>query len=225
MNRFFFAFAPLLALAAACGGSTESDTDTSTGQGGASGAGGSSAGAGGSSAGSGGSSAGSGGGTGGTGDACSVFTNDAGPYATTVVLQNQGTTPVYLWSDCSLNVDIFSCADGYAQALELSGACTADCKAFMGCVACGPCPSGPVEVPPGGKKEMAWSGSTYTFGTVMGCTCHEAHQAPAGKYRAVVDLWDTAPGPNQPKPKADRSVAKDFELVTKSNVVVVDVSK
>lgn len=205
----------VLLLAVACGGSTESDTDSS-GVGGASGS------AGASSAGSAGAGASSGSsGSSGGGDACSVPGKSAGPFDITFTMTNPTAKSIWLWQDCSLSVDVTACPD-YATPLSLSGACTTDCASTMGCIECGACQSVPVEVPPGGSKPFVWGGLTYTFGTTtMGCSCHDTHVAPAAKYRLRASVWDTMP---TEKGQPDRVVVHDFSLFAKQQMDTVSLA-
>lgn len=202
----------LVTLLSACGGETDSSTGSISNSGGSSGQAGAGGGgqAGESQGGAGGGSAGTGG-SGGQ-DACSVETAEKGPYTTTFALKNSGTKPVYLWQECLLDVAITACASSYTTPLVVSASCSSDCENFMGCLQCGACFSGPLEVPPGEQKEFIWSGSTYTFDQIQGCQCHHTKNAPAGKYRIAVSVWDTKPEEFQPKPTPERTVSVDFDL-------------
>ncbi|MCB9590886.1 MAG: hypothetical protein H6718_36110 [Polyangiaceae bacterium] len=164
------------------------------------------------------------GGAGGMPNECRVETMRQGPYPVTFVFTNSDPGyPVYIQQDCSLNYSLSSCSDGYVNALSRSGDCTASCDNYQGCIACGACPWSRLEVTSNDSLEDTWAGNVYTFSNAPdGCTCHDVHSAPAGKYRISVPLYAT------PDPNTDDGpvyiVTQDFELPATNDVVFVDVT-
>jgi len=174
------AWAAGLLMATACGSTVSQD-----GSGGAGGAGGGTVGTG--------STTTGGGGAGGSlPPECAVQTSDPGPYAVTFQFENDGVFPAFLRQDCNLQYEVLSCGDGYSAPLDRYGNCTIDCSQWMpgGCIACEPCPLGPLPLDVGAQVSDAWSGQVFTFSeTPDGCSCHTGHNVPAGRYRLVVPVY------------------------------------
>ncbi|MEZ4231847.1 MAG: hypothetical protein R3B89_21910, partial [Polyangiaceae bacterium] len=102
-------------------------------------------------------------------------------------------------------------------------ACTASCENYEGCIACGACPWSRVEVTSEDAWEDSWAGNVYTFSTAPdGCSCHDTHDAPAGKYRIEVPIYDS-PDPNDGAQPV-YTVIKDFTLPADNDTVFVDVT-
>lgn len=206
-----FAWVALLSLAFACGGKSENDSNGSGGT--SSGGTGGSGATGGSGGGTGGATGGTGaGGTGGVPQTCESPSSSPGPYQTIFRFTTNSPTPVYIQDNCQLEWSLFECADGYANALSRSGACTIDCaEPSAGCIACGACQSLAQPVSANAPLEDEWSGNYFTFGTTPdGCSCHEQHAAPNAKYRATVNVYasedDALSGTNP------HAVSVDFAL-------------
>ena len=211
MNRVSLASFALCA--AGCGGTITQGTGGSGGDGGS----------------------GASGGTGGTGGTttttitttptlppeCAIVTNLPAPHAVQIDFTNTTPNAYFLREDCYLNFSIQSCADGYTEALSLSGACTTDCsESNAGCIDCGACPELGVAVAPGDTIEGAWSGLTFTFEqTSNGCSCHEEHHAPAGKYRVKVPVF--ASEEDALMNKVAFEVVQDFELPAPEGTLLV----
>jgi hypothetical protein len=166
--------------------------------------------------------------TGGTGAGCGVPAQSAPPYTITLRFSNPGTSPLWLWIDCLLDFELTSCGDQYTASLPFSGGCSVECSDTGGCILCELCLPASRLVPAGGYFEFAWGGQTYTFGTTtQGCSCHVAHDAPAGLYRVSVPVWTTDPigadaGWLPPEPSPDFTATRDFTLDRAGPVVVVD---
>jgi hypothetical protein len=169
-----------------------------------------------------------GGGTGGQGGQlpaeCAVETSEPAPHQVALHFQNPGADPVFLREDCSLNFSILSCADGYTDPLSRSGSCSIECgDPTGGCIACGACPLYEVAVPAGGQHTDAWSGHHYTYDTGPdGCTCHNEHFAPAGRYRVRVPVFTTPEGALNGPP--DYEATADFELPAPGGVVEISLA-
>lgn len=209
-SRFLWVAA--LAFTLACGGKSENEGGASGGNSGG-GAGGSTGGSGGfPSGGAGGALGGAGGGTGGVPPTCGVANNQPGPFATTIRFTTSSTTPIYLVDSCDLEWSLFECADGYANALSRSGACTVDCgDPSGGCIVCGACQYIGKPVVAGSPVDDEWSGNYFTYGqTADGCSCHEEHVAPAAKYRATAKVY--ASEDDVQNGVVLREVSVDFEL-------------
>ncbi|MFO0591037.1 MAG: hypothetical protein U0441_26065 [Polyangiaceae bacterium] len=125
--------------------------------------------------------------------ACQVITEQQAPYS--VVLQFTASAldaAFYLSEDCYTEFSIYTCDDGFATPLSIHGDCTVDCSESMGCIECGACPQGAIQVTSMAPSESTWDGHTYTFSmTSEGCSCHNQFEAHAGIYRVSVPVYPT----------------------------------
>ena len=155
---------------------------------------------------------------------CAVETSEQGPYAVTFRFTTTGDVPVYLREDCVVNYTVTSCGDGYQEGLALTGQCTVDCSEDNQCIDCGACLLQALTVSAGAAVEHPWAGKTYTFEeNNVGCTCHEEHVAPAGKYRITVPVFASeADAVDNNSPAGQVSV--DFVLPAPGGVVEVPVA-
>lgn len=191
-----------LAFLLACGGNTDGDSSSGGGSGGA-GTGGS----------------GGAGGSGGLPPQCFAPSSSPGPYA--VTFRFQSTVEAYLYRGCQLRMTVTSCADGYTDSLSLSADCTGPCgPGAPGCVMCGACMQDAPLIGPGEEFEQSWAGNTFTFGTENGCSCHEMHAAPAGKYRVSVPVYASETDALEGNPS--REVSVDFTLPAPGGLVDVN---
>jgi len=153
-----------------------------------------------------------------------VETNLTGPYAVTFVfVNNNPESSSFLREDCHLQMSVKSCADGYSSPVQMTADCSASCEDYNGCIACGACPYGYSEVTSTNSPKRDWAGYTYTFDTAPdGCTCHDTHQARAGKYRVEVPVYASGDAEFNDPPVFTASA--EFTLPAENNVVYVDVS-
>jgi hypothetical protein len=193
-----------VALASACGGTT---TDGSSG-----GAGG-----------SGGTGAGGSGGTGGTPipPECRVDATGSPPYPVTLQFVNHGDRTLYLHQGCTLELAVTACTDGYTEPLTITATCTGSCTE-AGCVVCGACFDGPLELAPHTTgQEYVWSGNTFVITERQGCPCHTAHAAPAGRYRVRAPVFESELDVQERRPA--HFVEADFTLPATNGVVVLPI--
>lgn len=129
-------------------------------------------------------------GTGGLPDECAVPSNEPGPYTVTFHFVNVMPSPLFLREDCLLTWSLYSCADGYNNAVSHAADCTMSCTEPHGCVECGACLENAIAVDAGAPHDATWTGITYTFGQNLdGCTCYNDSVAPAGKYQIRVPVY------------------------------------
>lgn len=176
---------------------------------------------GGGSGGSGGSTSEGGGGTTTNPPGCVQVPNQGAPFETTFAIKSTSGSTLYLYQDCSIELAITSCADGYVDAISTSGACTAVCGTGD-CIECGACPENAVPVTQGGAVQWGWDGNIYTFGQQNGCTCFTSAAAPGGDYRITISVYTS---------EADAlshangtPVSVDFSLPAPNGVVEVDLA-
>jgi hypothetical protein len=156
---------------------------------------------------------------------CAVPAEDGGPYPVTIRFVNPADSPVgasvYLRQDCLLNYEVRACADGYTDALALSGICTSDCAQANECIQCGACLEEGIEIQPGGSFETSWDGTFVTFDqNAAGCSCHVDHVAPAQKYRIGVPVFPSADAAIMNMP--DFQTFTLFDLPSPTGVVEVE---
>lgn len=168
---------------------------------------------------------GTGGGLGGTGgdipDECRVETSLAPPYAVTFRFHNPTGELLFLRETCTLQYDVSSCADGYAQPWALWPGLSADCSDPQGgCVASEACSERGIPVSQGQVWESSWTGLHYTFGTnADDCVCHDEHDAPAGRYRITVSVYASEQAAQDDDPLHHSETS--FELPPPSGIVDV----
>lgn len=161
---------------------------------------------------------------GGIPDECAVSHDATGPYPVRFQFLNSSGRSWFLLQDCAFRFDVTACATGYAEPLVRSGACTAPCSGPPDCIACGACPLGGAEVPPGDVLGEDWSGLTFTFGTnASGCQCHDESFAPAAKYRVVVPVYESAESARALGMPSHR-VEVDFPLPAPDGIVSIELS-
>jgi hypothetical protein len=157
---------------------------------------------------------------GGTGALCGLAAESAPPFSVTLRFANNGSTPLWLWVECTLDFELTSCED--STPLGINPGCTVDCALSpMGCIDCGMCPAQSALVSVGGYYDYLWNGQTYTFGTTpSGCSCHVPHDVPAGWYRVSVPVWTTDPGMVLTGPTY--TIINDLPLYRAGDTVVVE---
>ncbi len=154
--------------------------------------------------------------------ACAVVTDQSAPYQVFFQFTSTSTTPLYLREDCHTNFTITSCEDAYSAPVEIHADCTVDCSQANDCIECGACLEGANPVSQGAPHEVKWAGDTYTFGqNNVGCTCHNASVAPAGKYRITVPVFATEADATANTNPVPHTV--DFDLPAPNGIVIVPV--
>jgi hypothetical protein len=153
-------------------------------------------------------------------DECRVDTTTSPPHATTLAFENDTGAELFLGEDCRLRFTVSSCASGY-EPLALYADCTVPCPAprGMGCLACGACAVRALPVAPGEVFELPWDGIRYAFEST-GCTCSIAMNAPAGRYRVEIPVYDTATAAES-NAEPVRAVQIDFELPSPAGRVTI----
>jgi hypothetical protein len=102
--------------------------------------------------------------------------------------------------------------------------CSQACDSVGGCIACGACLQASVPVDIGAQTTDTWAGKRYTFGTTSdGCSCHEEHVAPAGRYRIRVPVYTSDMAAQEGTPSYE--VTMNFELPAPNGVVVVPIGQ
>lgn len=163
--------------------------------------------------------------TGGTGSVvpphCEVPTSAPPPHAVSFQLYNPTAQTLFIREECWIAFAITSCADDYAQELELWPGCSMDCAdPAGGCVSCEMCWETGIPIEPGQSFDVFWPGHTYSFGTnADGCTCHDEHDEPAGLHRIRVPVYLSAEAAEIDAP--DYDVTVEFALPTPQGQVRV----
>jgi hypothetical protein len=170
--------------ASANGGSGGVGGSTSGGAGGfgAGGAGGFGAGG----VGAGGFGAGGSGGLAGAPPVCGVDTDSVA-----LRFWNNSSETLYLHRSCMLEFQVQRCEGDGCVAQNIETFCSMPCgTGDDGCIVCGACLDEALPLAAGESVEYTWQGCTYTSQSEpTGCACHVAHVAPAGTYRATVQVY------------------------------------
>ncbi len=166
------------------------------------------------------------GGTGGMPPECRGPVTEPGPYPSTLRFVNPLRSSLWLREECELRWQLYSCADGYQQALSHSAMCTSACDDVVngGCIVCGACMVGAREVTSAQPAEVAWQGSVYDFDTVQGCYCHREQNPLPGKYRFTTQVYATEQEAREGS-AAGRTVSVEVELPAPGGVVTIDLSQ
>lgn len=100
--------------------------------------------------------------------------------------------PYYLVSQCAQKVRVYSCADNYVAEVPYYDGCpVADCDVPGSTgAACGACDVQPVELSSGTTVKVGFDGDTRAYQSLRNCATTAL--LPAGKYRALLDVYSTA---------------------------------
>ncbi len=164
-------------------------------------------------------SGGQAGAAGGSGGACNGIGSGAPAQPLKFVLQTN--TSVYVKQTCTLNYQLTSTCTG-STPLTTQASCVSECSdRTVGCIACGACFSGALEVTPIAPQEISWSGNLYEFGTAPnGCACATGHAAPPGEYTVSIDAYLSADDAINETNAFHHRV--DFTLPAPNDTVIVD---
>jgi len=157
---------------------------------------------------------------------CAVTTVSSPPaqYSVTFQFTNASNAGVAVWSGCTLEYDITTCADAYATPLPKSVFCESKCPSVL-CGSCGACNDAPDPVTSTISVNDVWQGELdYSELSTDGrCGCYDAVPAPPGQYRVTVPVYSSTPA-MLPAGGFDKQVlykvSVDFTLADQANVVV-----
>jgi hypothetical protein len=116
------------------------------------------------------------------------------PTPLTFALQNGGSTSVYLFEDCVLDLTITEMVNPPQMVGLPGGGCgVCDCGASS-CppVACGACYDGGLEVAAGATQAYVWTPVDVQYETGATATCSRTQLLPAGQYRIDVPVYASA---------------------------------
>lgn len=150
-------------------------------------------------------------------------TNDSQPSTVEFILTNTTTEYRYVATeeDCGIDLEVFSCADGYQTDL-IYPICSVSCGgAFGGCITCTSCAPGAQELAPTSTWTDTWHGTYATYESLSpGCDCVRSWHAPAGKYRAVFKVFNTNPAADPSS--TPTTIAVDFDYPDDDGSVIVE---
>lgn len=116
------------------------------------------------------------------------------PTPLTFALQNGGSTSVYLFEECLLDMTITELVNPPRMVGLPGGGCgVCDCGASS-CppVVCGACYDGGLEVAAGAAQSYLWTPVDIQYETGATATCSRTQLLPAGQYRIDVPVYASA---------------------------------